>query len=68
MDSLILGFVLLLLVVAVVVLFAFHARPRTLIEKAADGDIDAGTLPLLALAGTAGAAGADCGAGSAGCD
>jgi hypothetical protein len=60
MDLLVLGFVLLLLLIAAVSLVALHARPSSWIEKAADGDIDAQTLQMLALAGTAGAGAADC--------
>jgi hypothetical protein len=38
MNSLVLGFVLLLLLIAVVSLLAFHARPHSWIEDAASGD------------------------------
>jgi len=67
MDSLVLGFVLLLLLVAAVSLVALHARPHSWIEKAAFGDIDAQTLHVPALAGSAGAGTADCGS-AAPCD
>jgi hypothetical protein len=56
MDSMVLGFVLLLLLIAAVTLVALHARPHSWIEEAAIGDIDAQTLDVLAFAGTAGAA------------
>jgi hypothetical protein len=55
MSSLMLGFVLLLLLIAVVSLFVFHARPQTLIEKVANGEVDPQSLQTLALAGAAGA-------------
>jgi hypothetical protein len=57
MNSLMLGFVLLLLLIAAVSLLAFHARPRTLIEKLANGEVDHQTLQVLALSGAAGAGG-----------
>ena len=58
MSSLMLGFVLLLLLIAVVSLFAFHSRPQTWIEKVANGEVDAQSLQVLALAGAAGVNGA----------
>ena len=54
MSSLMLGFVLLLLSVAVVSLLVFHARPRTLIEQMASGEIEPVALHTPALAGAAG--------------
>lgn len=60
MDSLVLGFVLLLLLIAAVSVVAFHARPQSWIEKAAVGDIDEQSLQMMALAGTAGAGAVDC--------
>ena len=59
MNSLMLGFVLLLLLIAVVSLFAFHARPQTMIEKLANGEVDHQTLHVLALAAAAGSDGGD---------
>ena len=62
MSSLMLGFVLLLLLIAVVSLVVFHARPLTLIEKVANGEVDAQTLQALALAGAGDASGDGSGA------